>query len=75
MTDTAVLGMAIGIPVAVLLIVLLVILLICCFCPAACACCACAACCGRRDKEDNRVMDLDSVQGDTSGLRLGLTLS
>ena len=49
------LGMAIGIPVAVLLIVLLVILLICCFCPAACACCACAACCGRRDKEDNRV--------------------
>ena len=46
------LGLAIGIPVAVLLILLIVILLICCLCPAACAACWC--CGNRRDKEDAR---------------------
>ena len=52
-TEAAVLGLAIGIPVAVLLLLLVVILLICCLCPAACAACWC--CGNRRDKEDARV--------------------
>ena len=52
-SEAAVLGLAIGIPVAVLLVLLIVILLICCLCPAACAACWC--CGNRSDKEDARV--------------------
>ena len=52
-SEAAVLGLAIGIPVAVLLILLIVILLICCLCPAVCAACWC--CGNRRDKDDGRV--------------------
>ena len=71
LTEAAVLGLAIGIPLTVLLILLIIILLICILCPAVCAVCLC--CGGGGDKEDSRRRSLRRAEDDwpPSGLEGG----